>query len=411
MEHEADTIPTGNGLALSESLPQQDAAMTPIDDKQLKRLKALRQRIDQIDAELVQLLQERMDVAVEIGHTKAEACQQPLDLVREQEVIKHIQALNADRFPSEGLKVIFSEIISACRNAQRSIRVGYLGPETTFTHMAAGQLFGHAPEFLSLSNITEVFEEVERGRADYGVVPIENSVEGTVALTLDGLWDFKVKVCGEIYLAISHDLLNQSGRIDRIRRILSHPHALAQCRLWLQQNLPAVPTEEVVSTAQAARWAAVDPSVAAIAGPLAAHTYNLQVVAKRIEDYAGNTTRFLVLGHKCPKPSGHDKTSLLLSLEDQPGSLFRLLEPLAERGINLTKIQSRPVKNEPWRYLFYVDLAGHIEDPVVHEGVQAIKEGCTVLTWLGSYPMGEMADAPTEPVSAPQKEDVPEDTT
>lgn len=343
----------------------------------------------------MRLLQERLAVAVEIGKTKARASQHPLDLIREREVLGNILDRNAGVFPPDGLRVIFGEIISACRNAQRPARVGYLGPETTFTHMAAAKFFGHAPEFIPLGNITEVFEEVERRRQDFGVVPIENSVEGTVALTLDGLCDFKVKVCGEIYLPISHDLINQSGGMDKIRRILSHPHALAQCRLWLRRNLPAVPTEEVVSTAQAARWAAVDPSVAAISSPMAARTYNLQVVAKSIEDFAGNTTRFLVLGQHSPRPSGRDKTSLLLSLEDRPGSLYRLLRPLAERGVNLTKIQSRPVKNEPWRYLFYVDIAGHMEDPQVTDGVEAIREGCTFLEWLGSYPMGEMAGSPT----------------
>jgi chorismate mutase/prephenate dehydratase len=364
-----------------------------MDDSQYKKLKRLRERIDKIDVELVRLLQERLEVAKKIGRTKAESSQHPLDLSREREVIQHILKQNAEKFSPGGLKVIFGEIISVCRDAQRPAKLGYLGPETTFTHMAAVQFFGHGPEFVSLGNITEVFEEVERRRTDYGVVPAENSVEGTVALTLDGLCDFKVKVCGEVYLPISHDLISQSGRIDRIRRILSHPHAIAQCRGWLQCNLQAVPTEEVVSTAQAARWAAVDSSVAAIASPLAASTYNLQTVAKHIEDFAGNTTRFLVLGHECPKPSGKDKTSLLLSLEDRPGSLFKLLEPLAKLGINLTKIQSRPVKNEPWRYLFYVDIAGHIEDPTVRDGIKAIRKGCTFLEWLGSYPMGEMAES------------------
>jgi len=213
-----------------------------------------------------------------------------------------------------------------------------------------------------------------------------------VALTLDGLHDFRVILCGEIFLPISHDLMSQSGRMDKVRRILSHPHALAQCRHWLQMHLPAIPTEEVVSTAQAARWAAIDPSVAAIAGRLAAQTYGLEIIARRIEDFSGNTTRFLILGHQSTRPSGNDKTSLLLSLEDRPGSLYRLLEPLAERDINLTKIQSRPVKNEPWRYLFYVDISGHAEDPIVKQGIEAIREGCTMLKVLGSYPKGETVE-------------------
>ncbi len=363
-----------------------------MDNSQYQRLRELREKIDDIDLELLRLLQRRLEIAKEIGRTKTEACQQPLDISREREVIEHILEHNADAFPREGLTAIWGEIISACRDVQRPSRVGYLGPETTFTHMAAVRFFGSAPDFIPLRNITEIFEEVERGRTDFGVIPIENSVEGTVALALDGLFDFKVKVCGEIYLPISHDLLNQSGRMDRIRRILSHPHALAQCRRWLQRNLPAVPTEEVVSTAQAARWAAVDPSVAAIASPLAARTYNLRIISRHIEDFAGNTTRFLVLGHECPRPTGNDKTSLLLSLEDRPGSLFNLLEPLARRGINLTKIQSRPVKDQPWRYLFYVDIAGHIEDQIIEDGIGAIRGGCSFLEWLGSYPMGEMAE-------------------
>ncbi len=366
--------------------------MKRLDDKQFKKLQELRSRIDAIDLELVNLLQERLKVAEEIGKTKAKADAQPLDVVREREVINNILNYNQGKFPPDGLKVIFGEIISACRNAQRPARIAFLGPETTFTHIAATKFFGNAPKFTAQGSITEVFEEVERKRADFGVVPVENSVEGTVALTLDGLRDYKIKVCGEIFIPISHDLINRSGRMDKIRRILSHPHALAQCRHWLRKHLPAVPLEEVVSTAQAARWAAIDPSVAAIASPLAARTYDLQVVAKSIEDYAGNTTRFLILGHECPRPSGNDKTSLILSLEDKPGSLFKLLEPLAHRGINLTKIQSRPVKDEPWRYLFYVDIIGHMEEERVREGIEAIKEGCTMLICLGSYPVGELRD-------------------
>lgn len=357
-----------------------------------KRLGEFRKRIDGIDVEIVSLLKERLSMACEIGKAKADACQDTFDLGREQKVMDNILKNNADVFPPAVLKVVFSEIISACRNAQRPAKIGFFGPETTFTHMAAAKFFGHAPCFMPLNTITDVFEEVERGRVDFGVVPMENSIEGTVSLTLDGFCEFKVKICGEIYLPISHDLMSQSGRIDNIRRILSHPHAIAQCRMWLQKNLPAVPVEEFVSTAQAARWAAVDPSVAAIANPLAASTYNLQTVARHIEDFAGNTTRFLVLGLDCQRPSGNDKTSILLSLEDRPGSLYQLLEPLAKRGINLTKIQSRPVKNEPWRYLFYVDIAGHIDDPKVREGVDAIKEGCTFLEWLGSYPQGRLAE-------------------
>ncbi|MGQ9811886.1 MAG: prephenate dehydratase [Dissulfurimicrobium sp.] len=358
-----------------------------------QRLVGLRERIDEIDKEFVLLLKERIATAREIGKAKAEVNSDPFDIGREQAVMENVLKDNGDVFPPDGLKVIFREIISACRNAQMPSKIGFLGPATTFTHMAATRFFGHAPSFIAMDTITDVFKEVERGRADFGVVPVENSIEGTVALTLDGFCEFKVKICGEIYLPISHDLMNQSGRIDQIKRILSHPQALAQCRIWLQRNLPAVMVEEVMSTAHAARWAAVDQSVAAIASPLAAQTYNLQIVARRIEDFSGNTTRFLVLGSRCQGSTGNDKTSLLLGLEDRPGSLCHLLEPLAARGINLTKIQSRPVKNEPWRYLFYVDITGHIDDPDVKEGIDAIKKECTFLKWLGSYPKGRLDSA------------------
>ncbi len=364
--------------------------MLNMDKVQFERLKKLRSHIDEIDEKLVQLLQQRLSFAHEIGRTKAEVERQPLDVSRERQVLSHVLDLNQGQFPADGIKAIFAEIISACRNAQRPLKIGYLGPETTFTHMAARKFFGGAPDFLPQLSISEVFEEVERNRLDFGVVPVENSVEGTVALTLDGMSDFKVKICGEAYLPISHDLLSLDGRMDKIKKIMSHPQALAQTRLWLRRNMPAVPLEEVVSTAQAARWAAVDPAVAAIASPMAAQTYNLQVVARSIEDFSGNTTRFIVLGHDCQRPSGSDKTSLLLSLEDRPGSLYRLLQPLAEKGLNLTKIQSRPVKKEPWRYLFYVDIDGHMADPAVQQGVESIREGCTFLEWLGSYPKGEM---------------------
>ncbi|NDY41280.1 prephenate dehydratase [Dissulfurirhabdus thermomarina] len=354
-----------------------------------KRLRELRARIDAVDGEIVRLLKERLDVALEIGRAKAEAGQDPLDPAREQEVIRNILSRNGGAFPAESLKAVFTEIISACRNAQRPERVGYLGPEGTFSHLAATRFFGHAPELLPVPEITEVFDGVARGRMDHGVVPIENSVEGSVAQTLDGLVEFDVKVCGEVFLPVSHALMNRSGRLEDIRRVLSHAQSLAQCRMWLRRNLPGIPVEAVGSTAQAAARAAEDPGAAAIAAPAAAERFGLRIVAEGIEDYAGNTTRFLVLGRNCPGPTGNDKTSLLLSLENRPGALYRTLKPLADRSINLTKIQSRPVKNEPWRYLFFVDLAGHLSDPDIRDGVAAVEEGCASLKWLGSYPAGE----------------------
>ncbi len=363
--------------------------MPIMDEEQYKKLRQFRQRIDEIDIEILNLLKERLKLALDIGKTKDTSLNQALDVTREREVFSNILNANQNYFPEEGLRVIFGEIISACRNAQRPLKISFLGPETTYTHMAGVKFFGESPAFLPATTIKEVFEAIERKRCDFGVIPIENSVEGTVALSLDCLYEYDVKICGEIFLSISHFLMNQSGRIETIKRILSHPHALAQCRLWLQANLPAIPTEEVVSTAQAARWASVDPAVAAIASPLAARRYELQVVAPSIEDFSDNTTRFLILGQSISRPSGNDKTSLILSLDDKPGSLYKLLQPFAERGVNLSKIQSRPIKKEPWRYLFYVDVLGHIDDKNISEGIDAIKEHCTFLRCLGSYPVGK----------------------
>ncbi|OAG27871.1 prephenate dehydratase [Thermodesulfatator autotrophicus] len=353
------------------------------------RLKDLREEIDKIDRTILDCLKRRYAVVKEVGELKRALGVKVLDLSRERAVINKILEENQGEFPEKSLKAIFLEIVHTCRTAQELQKVAYLGPEATFSHMAALKFFGRAANFLPQESVLDVFEETEAERAKFGVVPVENSIEGTVSATLDAFSDYKVKVCGEVFIPITHDLLNQSGRKEDIKKVLSHPHALAQCRKWLRKNLPSVPVEEVSSTAFAARWAAVDPSVAAIASPLAARTYHLQVVASRIEDFHGNVTRFWVIGKENPGPTGKDKTSLFFSISDRPGALFEVLSSFAKRQINLSKIESRPAKKEPWRYHFFLDCEGHIEDGKVKECIDEISRICMHLEWLGSYPAGE----------------------
>ncbi|NPA49878.1 MAG: prephenate dehydratase [Thermodesulfobacteria bacterium] len=353
------------------------------------KLKELRQKIDEIDRTILSCLKERYQIVKEVGALKRELGVSVLDLGRERAVIERILVENAGAFPEEALKAIFLEIVHTCRSAQEPQRVAYLGPEATFSHMAAIKFFGHAASFHPQESVLDVFEETEAGRVRFGVVPVENSIEGTVSTTLDAFSEYKLKVCGEVFIPISHDLLNQTGRKEDIKKVLSHPHALAQCRRWLRKNLPSVPVEEVSSTAFAARWAAVDPSVAAIASPLAARTYHLQVVAKNIEDFRGNVTRFWVVGRESPAPTGRDKTSLFFSISDRPGALHEVLSCFARRGINLSKIESRPAKSEPWRYFFFLDCEGHADEEPVKSCLAELEKICVNLEWLGSYPVGE----------------------
>jgi chorismate mutase/prephenate dehydratase len=354
-----------------------------------KRLSPLRARIDQIDEEIIRLLRERLELAQRIGKIKEAKGVQTFDLGREKQILKRVLELNQGIFPEETLKVIYSEIIRACRSSQERPKVAFLGPEATFSHIASQHYFGTSAQFVPVETIVDVFEEVSSERAHFGVVPIENSIEGVVATTLDAIYEYGLKVCGEIYEAISHHLMNQTGKLEDIKKILSHPQAIAQCRKWLRKKLPSVPIETVSSTAFAAKWAAVDETVAAIASLMAAKIYHLQIVAKNIEDLRGNSTRFWIIGKIEMPPSGEDKTSLIFSVADKPGALFEVLKCFAERKINLTKIESRPSKNEPWKYIFFLDCEGHIKDPEVADCLEEMQKYCIQVVWLGSYPKGK----------------------
>jgi len=350
-------------------------------------LTGVRQRIDAIDGQLLALLKERLRCAKEIGRLKSRENKAKWDPLRERQIFERLIAANREEFPEQALLCIFHEIITACRLSQKKIDVAYLGPEATFTHLAGVKYFGHTAIYRPMENIEDIFNEVEKGRAGYGIVPVENSIEGAVFSTLDAFMKYRVKICGEVNHEISHNLVNQSGELGDIKTVVSHSQPLAQCRQWLKKNLPDIPCQAVFSTGAAAQMAAGDPTLAAIASSLAIKTYRLQLVVKGIEDYSGNTTRFLVIGNKSPSKSGRDKTSLLLGLLDRPGALNEALTILAAKGINLAKIESRPVKNKAWKYLFFIDILGHTEDEIISDACNKLQKVCSYFEWLGSYPL------------------------
>ena len=346
----------------------------------------IRQEIDALDRELLELLNRRQSLAQDIGRIKNREGQGTLDFQREEEVLAHLMHLNPGPLSHSALRNIFREIISAAREVQIPFGVAFLGPEATFSHLAALKKFGRATRFGPLTTIQEVFEEVGKGKYQYGVVPIENSTEGVVNVSLDLFAETELRICGEIFLEVSHDLLSKSGQRADIEVIYTHPQAYAQCRGWLSAHLPDIPVLEVASTGVAAQKAAKNPNAAAIASAFAAPLYDLRVVESRIEDNPGNVTHFFVIGHDSPGPTGNDKTSIIFAVDNIPGALYKTLRPLAERGINMTRIVSRPAKNEAWRYLFFVDVDGHREDLQVSQALEEIKAISAHFKLLGSYP-------------------------
>jgi chorismate mutase/prephenate dehydratase len=349
---------------------------------------SVRDRIDTIDNNILELLKERLECAHLIGKLKNETKRAKWDPLRERQIYERLFDTNKNIFPKKALRSIFHEIITTCRLSQKKTEVAYLGPEATFTHLAGVKYFGHSAEYKAMESIDEVFAEVEKGRTTYGIVPVENSIEGAVFSTLDSFMKYKTKICGEVRLEIGHNLVCKSGNIEDIQTVASHSQPLAQCREWLRKNMPAVPTLPVFSTGAAAQMAANNPNIGAIASSLAIKTYELQVVVKGIEDYRGNTTRFLVIGRHSPEYSGADRTSLLIGTKDRPGALNEILTILSEESINLAKIESRPIKGKHWQYVFFLDMMGHIEEENIKIGCERIKDLCSYYDWLGSYPSG-----------------------
>jgi chorismate mutase/prephenate dehydratase len=346
-----------------------------------------RTRIDEIDRQLLGLLSQRARLALDIGRVKLGAGRPVFVPEREQEVLDELVRLNAGPLTGAAVRAIWSEVLSACRSLQHPFRVAYFGPPGTNTHVAAVRHFGASAEHVPVRGIGDVFAEVERGRADVGVVPIENSTEGAVNHTLDGLIDSELSICGEVSLEIHHHLLSRSTDLAGVKRVASHPQALGQCRQWLDRNLPEAEIVETPSTGVAAEQAVQDPSVAAVANELAARLYGLPVLRERIEDYANNVTRFVVIGRQAAGRTGRDKTSILFAIRDEVGALYRILEPLATARLNLTRIESRPTRRRPWEYVFFVDFEGHRDDPVTQGVLAAVRERCLFVKVLGSYPM------------------------
>ncbi len=353
------------------------------------RLEQLRARILTLDEEIVRLLNERAGLSIQIGAFKRERGCEVYDPCREHELCSHLEAISKGPMSAAALRQVYREILSISRSLQRPVTVAYLGPEASFTHLAARSHFGGAQDLSAQPTVFDVCEEVEKGRADFGVVPVENSLEGSVKQTLDKLISTPLNIVGDVYLPISHCLLSVGGKMDLLKRVYSHPQALAQCQRWLRNNLPHCELCEEESTAKAARRVLDDKEAAAVGSKAAALTYGLDIIAEGIEDHPVNVTRFLILGRGINRATGKDKTSILFSVRHEPGALLHALAPFSDRGINLTKIVSHPVRERIWEYLFFVDFIGHADDEKVAASLEQIQEACTFVKLLGSYPVGD----------------------
>ncbi len=356
----------------------------------MSNIDELRSAIDKIDDEILKLLNKRAENVVKIGHIKREKNINVYVPEREQQIIERLITNNKKSFPDDALKSVYREILSASLSLEEPLKVSYFGSLATYTHLAALRHFGSSANFIASESIKTVFDNVETGRSEYGVVPIENSNEGVVNYTLDLFADSDLKISAEIMLEISHNLLSKQTDRTKIKKIYSHPQALAQCRDWLRINMHGVSIIEATSTSKAAELAAADPEAAAIASSLASKIYDLPILDKNIEDSKQNITRFLVISKNFPKRTGKDKTSLMFSIKDKPGSLYDILYPFKKAGLNLTKIESRPSKKKAWDYIFFVDLEGHIEDKKVKKAIETVKGGCLYFKILGSYPQGSI---------------------
>ena len=356
---------------------------------EMGELEKLRKEIDEIDNEILELLNKRAEVVIEIAHIKRNEKAKLYSPEREMEIFERLKALNKGPFPNDTLKAIYREILSASLSLEEPLKAACLGPLATFTHLAALRHFGSSAFFVPVESIKGVFDAVETGKAAFGVVPIENSNEGVISYTLDMFMDYDLRVTAEVMLEIFHNLLSKSGDKAKIRKIYSNPQATAQCRRWLESNLPGIPIFESTSTAKAAELASQDDEAAAIASESAAKVYDLHFVEKNIEDSKHNFTRFFVISKEHPPKTGKDKTSIMFSIKDRPGALHDILSPFKKAKINLTKIESRSFKKKGWEYIFFLDMEGHIDDKKVKKAIDNIRDSCLYLKILGSYPHGE----------------------
>ena len=351
-------------------------------------LRELRSRIDRIDEKIIQLLNKRAGFTLKIGHIKRKDKKEVFVPDRERAIYERIASLNKGPFSGSSLKAVYREIMSGSLSMEKPLMVSYLGPEATFTHLACLKKFGTSINYKPCNSITDVFTEVERLRCDYGVIPVENSVEGMVSHTLDMFIESDLKICSEISLEVSHNLLF-NGPIKKIKKIYSNPQVFGQCRIWLEGNLPGRELIEVSSTTRAVLCASGEKNSAAIASELAGRRYKLKTAARSIEDSHHNVTRFLVIGKTLAQPTARDKTSVMFSVKDKVGALHAMLAPFKKYDINLTKIESRPSKKKAWQYYFFVDLQGHCQDKKVTAALDDLEKECRYLKILGSYPAEE----------------------
>ncbi len=352
-------------------------------------LEELRERIDIIDREIVERLNQRVELAAEIGKIKTALGAEMYVPVREEEVFRKLEKMAEDGpLDSRAIRGIYREIISASIALEKPLLIGYLGPEATYTQQAALKNFGSSVQYRPYNTIADVFLHVEKGEADYGVVPVENSTEGAVFHSLDMLAETELKITAQVYLPIEHCLLSRSP-LEEIREVHSKDQALGQCRNWLREHLPNVELVNCSSTAHAVELAKEQDGVAAIAASLAGDLYEVPVLKKGIQDRAENITRFLVIAKKSG-PAGNggvaQRTSFVFSLKDRTGALQGALEPFSKRGVNLCKIESRPSRRKPWDYYFFIDCIGHFDTPEVQEAFGELEKMCSVVKWLGSYP-------------------------
>lgn len=350
-------------------------------------LDSLRQQIDRIDEQIQELISARARVAEAVARAKQESG----DAVyyraeREAQVLRKVMERNRGPLSDEEMARLFREIMSACLALEQVMTIAFLGPEGTFTQAAALKHFGHSVQTTPLATIGEVFREVESGAASYGVVPVENSTEGVVNHTLDEFMHSSLRICGEVTLRIHHHLLGHGQELEGIRRVYAHQQALAQCRKWLDTHLPRVELVDVSSNAEAARRAAGEDGVAAIASETAAEIYGLDILQRNIEDEPDNTTRFLVIGKRETPPSGVDKTSLLIYTDNRPGALYAILEPIARNGLSMSRIESRPSRQGMWNYVFFIDIEGHAQDENVARALEELRATASIVKLLGSYP-------------------------
>jgi len=353
-----------------------------------------RKAIDKLDARIIHLLNERTRHVLQIGEIKIHSGEAIYVPHRERVVLQRICKLNKGPIKDESLRAIYREIMSGALALEKSMTIAYLGPEATFTHQAALQRFGSSLRYAAQKTIADIFTEVGKNRADYGVVPVENSTEGVVTHTLDMFVDSNLRIVAQIVLPIQYVLAGLGARLKDVQRLYAHPQALAQCRVWVQRNLPRVEILETSSNARSAELAgqgdhAQRGKTAAITGSLAAEKYNLKIIERNIQDFSENATRFLVLGRQCGPATGRDRTSLMFSIADKVGALYHALEPFRRYKLNMTKIESRPSKRKAWEYFFFVDCDGHYTDPKVAKAIASLEEACNFAKVLGSYPNGD----------------------